>query len=161
MSTPREAVWDAIVIGGGVSGLAAADGLAQAGRSYVVLEAQSSLGGRARTGSEAHGFIDLGAAYVGEHQNFLNMYLQRFGVETFKVHQLEQEAWLYQHADGEVEALPGDDPYALPGGAAAERRAEPARSIPRNARHHSRPRQDRAQAPALALGKLKRYGKAP
>jgi monoamine oxidase len=121
MSTPRETVWDTIVIGGGVSGLAAADALAQAGRSYVVLEAQTSLGGRARTGSEVHGFIDLGAAYIGEQQNFLNMYLQRFGVETFKVHELEQEAWLYQHADGEVESLPGDDPYALPGRAAAER----------------------------------------
>ena len=114
---------DAVVVGAGFSGLAAADALAQAGLSYVVLEGQPEAGGRTRTTLEEYGYIDLGAAYAGDHQNFLNMYMQRFGIETIKVHSPADETWLYQHADGQVEDLPGDDPYVLPRGMAGDDRA--------------------------------------
>ncbi len=46
-STPR--VWDAICIGSGVGGLAAAAALAKCGRSVLVLEAHSQLGGLTHT----------------------------------------------------------------------------------------------------------------
>ena len=45
-----EAVYDVIVIGGGVSGLAAASKLAELGHTNIlVLEASNRLGGRIRT----------------------------------------------------------------------------------------------------------------
>jgi monoamine oxidase len=121
MTGATELSRDVIVIGGGVSGLVAADALAQAGHSYVVLEAQSILGGRAQTAHEAYGFLDLGAAYAGDQQNFLNMYLQRFGVQTFKVSLPDNLEWLYQHTDGQIERVAGDDPYAMPGAERGDR----------------------------------------
>lgn len=41
-----EQVWDAIVIGAGASGLAAASKLTQLGRKAIVLEARDRIGGR-------------------------------------------------------------------------------------------------------------------
>lgn len=41
-----EQIWDAIVIGGGASGLGAASKLTQLGRKVIVLEARDRIGGR-------------------------------------------------------------------------------------------------------------------
>src|SRR5262249_43589860 len=58
--------WDVIVVGGGAAGLAAAEELVRAGRSVLVLEGRSRLGGRVWTERPA-GWpvpVDLGAEFV-------------------------------------------------------------------------------------------------
>lgn len=55
---------DVIVIGAGVAGLAAARALTAAGRSVVVLEASSWVGGRVRTDRSLGMPFDLGASWI-------------------------------------------------------------------------------------------------
>jgi monoamine oxidase len=54
---------DAIIIGGGISGLSAARRLAQAGLSVKVLEASDRAGGRMCTVQTPAGQVELGAQF--------------------------------------------------------------------------------------------------
>ena len=54
---------EVIVIGAGVSGLAAADCLTQAGVSVVVVEARDRIGGRIWS-DRSHGLVELGAEFI-------------------------------------------------------------------------------------------------
>jgi monoamine oxidase len=56
--------FDAVVIGAGAAGLAAARALREAGASFVVLEARDRPGGRVHTRSLRGRLYDAGAAYV-------------------------------------------------------------------------------------------------
>ena len=75
--------WDAIVIGGGLAGLSAADALCAAGRRVLLLEAQDRVGGRTYTAtSESTGSsVDLGGMWVGPTQTRMLALLERFGIE--------------------------------------------------------------------------------
>ncbi|QRG07938.1 FAD-dependent oxidoreductase [Xanthobacter dioxanivorans] len=54
---------DVVIIGAGAAGISAARRIAEAGRSYVLLEASNRVGGRALTDTAAFGVpLDLGAA---------------------------------------------------------------------------------------------------
>lgn len=58
--------YDAIVVGGGVSGLIAARNLLKTGRKVLLLEARDRLGGRIHTFRDERlgGFADLGANFI-------------------------------------------------------------------------------------------------
>ena len=56
--------FDAIVVGGGSNGLAAAGRLASAGRSVLLLEAGASVGGAARTVEFARGYRVSAVAHL-------------------------------------------------------------------------------------------------
>jgi putrescine oxidase len=74
---------DAVVVGAGVAGLAAARRLAADGRDVVVLEARDRVGGRlwnTEIGGEAN---ELGGEWVAPYQSRLHALLGELGIELF------------------------------------------------------------------------------
>jgi monoamine oxidase len=79
--------YDAVVVGAGFAGLAAARRLALAGRSVIVLEARDCVGGRTLNHSIGGGAItELGAGYVGPTQDEILDLAADYGVETYDVY---------------------------------------------------------------------------
>ena len=111
---------DAVIVGGGPNGLAAAITLAEAGRSVLVLEANDTIGGAARTGELTEpGFRhDLGSAIhpLGVASPFLRrLPLEKHGLEWIwpelpAAHPLPGgRVALQHHALGETAAALGRD----------------------------------------------------
>jgi monoamine oxidase len=77
-------VYDAVVVGAGLSGLATAQRLVAAGRSVLVVEARHRPGGRVQTvptlGGDLH--FDGGAEFIGPTQNHIQALADRYGVAT-------------------------------------------------------------------------------
>jgi monoamine oxidase len=89
-STPAQAaststVYDAVIVGAGLSGLAAARKLTQAGRNVLVLEARDRPGGRVQTVKTLSGALEFdgGAEFVGPTQNHIQALADEYGVATF------------------------------------------------------------------------------
>lgn len=74
---------DVIVIGAGLSGLAAARRLQARGSSVVVLEARDRVGGRTLSEPLAGDVIDLGGQWVGPSQHRVHALIRDLGLETF------------------------------------------------------------------------------
>jgi monoamine oxidase len=74
---------DVIVVGAGMSGLAAARALRSQGRSVLVLEARDRVGGRTKPGTIAGVKIDLGGMWVGPTQTRLLALGEEFGVPRY------------------------------------------------------------------------------
>ncbi len=75
--------WDVVVVGAGLSGLAAARAVASEGRSVVVVEARDRVGGRTEGGALADGqWIELGGQWVGPTQDRMYALLDELGLRT-------------------------------------------------------------------------------
>jgi phytoene dehydrogenase-like protein len=101
LSTP----FDAVIVGGGLAGLTAASYLARGGRSVLLLEKSSQLGGRAIT-TERHGFLfnrGIHALYLTGPGEAI---LRELDV-TYQGKRSERE--LYEvYSQGSFHRLPGD-----------------------------------------------------
>ncbi len=75
---------DVVVVGAGLSGLAAAESVARAGRSVVVLEARPRVGGRILNEPIGGGeVIEVGGQWIGPTQDAVHEWARELGVETF------------------------------------------------------------------------------
>ncbi|XP_071993871.1 amine oxidase [flavin-containing]-like [Engystomops pustulosus] len=82
--------YDVVVIGAGISGLSAAKLLVESGLNVVVLEARDRVGGRTFTVQNSKAkYVDLGGAYIGPTQNRIIRVAKEFGVETYKVNEVQ------------------------------------------------------------------------
>jgi monoamine oxidase len=76
-----------IVVGAGLSGLAAARALVAAGQDVVVLEARDRVGGRTEGGRLADGTpMELGGQWIGPTQNRMYELVEELGLEWFRTH---------------------------------------------------------------------------
>ena len=119
--------YDAVVVGAGPNGLVAANRLADAGWSVVVLEAQPTVGGAVRSDREVHpdfvhdtfsAFYPLAAA----SKTISSFQLERHGLvwrhaQAVLGHPLPDGSWALLHRDREVTAVLLDERH--PGDGAA------------------------------------------
>ena len=83
-SAAADTVHDCVVVGAGLSGLAATRRLVEAGRSVVLLEARDRPGGRVQNVPTLGGGyeIDGGAEFIGPTQNRIQALADEYGVAT-------------------------------------------------------------------------------
>lgn len=112
---------DVLIVGGGLSGLALADRLTQAGADFVLVEARERLGGRILTQDVAGGKFDLGPAWFWPGQPHMQALATRFDIPAFE--QFSTGDLVYQDQSGAVHRGRGHSSmqgsYRLAGGMGA------------------------------------------
>ncbi len=109
---------DILIIGGGLSGLALADHLAGQSKDFLLVEAQSRLGGRILTKELSGGRFDLGPAWFWFGQPRMAALAQRFQIPVFE--QFSTGDLMFQDQSGVVQRGRGfasmEGSYRLAGG---------------------------------------------
>jgi monoamine oxidase len=78
---------DAVIVGAGFSGLAAANSLVRAGKSVVVLEALDRVGGKVYDRKFPNGcIVEAGAEFVGPCQDRVLQLAKELGIDTFETY---------------------------------------------------------------------------
>lgn len=101
---------DVAVVGGGLSGLAAARALVQAGRSVVVLEASDRVGGRVRNGFVSGAVCELGAQWVSPDHVRLQALLKELDIQSFETYTTGSSTFDF---DGTITRFEGVPPLPL------------------------------------------------
>jgi monoamine oxidase len=101
-------VFDAVVVGGGYAGLAAARKLTEEGCSTVLLEARDRVGGRTHTVEEAGAQVDLGGQWIGPGQDHIYALAADTGVATFPQWTAGEDVVL---EDGRPRRVSGEEGY--------------------------------------------------
>lgn len=126
---------DAIVIGAGLSGLAAAHRLYAAGKRVRVIEARERVGGRTWTVDFIGGPVDLGGQWIGPEQTRIQALCHELDLHWYEQYQVGEKLLDY---DGEIRRYRGYLPklplFALAElGIALGRIDRVARQVPRDA----------------------------
>ena len=112
---------ETLIIGGGLSGLALAEALSKAGRSFHLVEARDRLGGRIYSPPSTTSSFDLGPTWFWPGQTRMAAFVQRFGLEWFEQHTVGD--LLFEDQSGQIHRGPsfGTTPasYRLAGGMAS------------------------------------------
>jgi monoamine oxidase len=78
---------DAIIVGGGFSGLSAARMLHQSKKKFILLEARERLGGRTYTKKFNDGkYVDLGGQWIGPTQDRMYALAKEYGVSWYETY---------------------------------------------------------------------------
>jgi monoamine oxidase len=136
-ATPRAEV---VVVGAGLSGLAAAEAIRRAGRSVIVLEARDRVGGRVLNEPIGDGeVIEVGGQWVGPTQDVVRDWARELGVETFATYNEGDYLFLregrklpYRPDTPLLGAIP-PDPGSAEAGAALAQLNEMAAAVPLDA----------------------------
>jgi monoamine oxidase len=99
---------DVVVIGAGLSGLAAARALVAADRKVVVLEARNRVGGRTWNAALSGGHItEIGGEFVGPTQDRILALARAVGVKTFPTYNTGSNVLLAGGVRSLYDAVPG------------------------------------------------------
>jgi monoamine oxidase len=102
---------DVVVVGAGLSGLAAARALVAQGKSVVVLEARDRVGGRTLNHSLGDGkVVEVGGEFVGPTQDYTLGLAKELGVGTYNAYLPLNSAYI--NAQGQKSYYSGDLPSA-------------------------------------------------
>lgn len=110
-----------LIVGGGLTGLALADQLHQAGIRFELVEANDRLGGRIYSVSSQGAYYDLGPTWIWPGQPLVAEMLARFKLTTFE--QFSTGSLAFQDANGQVHKDQGyasmEGSYRISGGVGA------------------------------------------
>jgi monoamine oxidase len=87
---------DVVVVGAGLSGLAAARSLQQRGLSVRVFDALDRVGGRVNSATVANAVVDLGGAFIGPEQDRIIALADEVGVGRYPTHEAGDNLLLWR-----------------------------------------------------------------